>query len=216
MTIFALLSAFLTFVLVLSCMGGRAVSSSVVFGPFVRGFVSLFPAYLFIAWFEWGVMKQFMPAGLYVWHLTGAFLIPVVTLTILGALLVRPVLTEQPTEVFVGLMAFVSGFVVAWALADIVFGSQYPSPYTLFLEPVLRISVMLTIPALLTAARGSFGAIRILYILAALAWLCLLPLAPMLYYLGFFTWASTVTVLVLVATGGIVYVLQGFYFSSYR
>ncbi len=216
MTIFALLSAFLTFVFVLSCMGGKAVSSSVVFGPFVRGFVSLFPAYLVIAWFEWGVMEQFMPTGLYLWHLTGAFLIPVGTLTILGALLVRPVLTEQPTEVFVGLMAFVSGFVAAWALADVVFGSQYPSRYTLFLEPVLRISIMLTIPALLTAARGSFGAIRVLYILAACAWLFVLPLGPMLYYLGYFTWASALTVLVLFATGGIVYVLQGFYFSSYR
>lgn len=216
MMIFPLVSAFLTFVFVLACMGGRSVSSSVVFGPFVRGFVSLFPAYLLIAWFEWGVTKQFLPAGLYFWHATGAFVLPIVALAIMGALCIRPVFSEQPTEVFVGIMAFASGFITAWALADTIFGSQYPGRYTVFLEPVLRVSIMLMLPALLTAARATFGMIRVLCIGAAVLWLFLLPFAPMLYFLGFFTWSLIVTLAVLVTTVGVVYVLQGYHFSSYR
>ncbi|MFP4510843.1 MAG: hypothetical protein ACLFNQ_12025 [Spirochaetaceae bacterium] len=216
MTLFALLSAFLTFVFVLSCLGGRAISSSVVFGPFARGAVSFFPAYLFIAWFEWGVAKQFMPGALYVWHATGAFLIPFATLAVLGAFFLRPVFHEQPTEVFVALAAFGSGFATAWALADLVFGSQYPGHYTLFLEPLLRISAILFIPAVVTSAKATFGIVRILYILLAPVWLFLLPFVPMLHYLGFFGWAIAAAVVFLAAASGITYVLQGNYFRSYR
>lgn len=216
MTMFALLSSFLTFVFVLSCMGGRAISSSVVFGPFARGAVSVFPAYLFIAWFEWGVAKQFMPGALYAWHATGAFLIPFATLAVLGVFFIRPVFSEQPTEVFVALAAFGAGFTTAWALADLIFGSQYPGLYTLFLEPLLRVSVILLIPAMLTSAKVAFGVVRMLHILSALAWLFLLPVVPMLHYLGFFGWAVSVAVVLFVAALGITYVLQGYYFRSYR
>jgi hypothetical protein len=216
MTMFTLLSSFLTFVFVLSCMGGRAVSSSAVFGPFARGAVSIFPAYLFIAWFEWGVAKQFMPGALYAWHATGAFLIPFATLAVLGVVFIRPVFSEQPTEVFVALAAFGAGFTTAWALADLIFGSQYPGLYTLFLEPLLRISVILLIPATLTSAKASFGVVRIAYILLAIFWLFVLPVVPMLHYLGFLGWAVSVAVVLFVAASGITYALQGYYFRSYR
>lgn len=215
MSVFLLTAVPLSFLLLVTLMGAGNRSKVVLFTPAIRGGLLALPVYALIARLEYISSVQYEPLLTLFLHVGVKDVIAPAVVALLGGIVFCwKLFSEESTDLFVGLAAFIAGFFTVFGVIEVVYPSHYSSVYDLFLIPVVRVGVMLLLAGLTTAVYREGSLLRVLWVLLGLLSFAVPAFVPTLFAMSY----DLISVLVTVAYIGLalvgVYLLQTRYFRS--
>ncbi len=215
MTLFLLTAVPLSFLFVVALMGAHGLPRKTLITPAIRGGILALVVYGLFYRVRDITVISYEPSELFLRVLGLDVAGPAVVLVVGCALLCRWLFIERSTDFFIGWLSFAAGFLTIFSVIEVVYPVRYPSIFELFLVPALRVSIMLFVASFMTAARGSFGWVRVGWIAAMLVVLILPAFVPQLFLLRYTAYSVLLTVAIAGAAAGATHILQGAYFRSF-
>ena len=174
--------------------------------PFLKGIAILALSFLVYWPFSSLVILRFSAGGIYLYYFfhQGIFFIGT---GILGFFLVhRYQLDSRGSDTALQTLSFFSGFFLLLSIVDIIRFQKELTGYLLFTLPLIRISLVLGISAILTLAISVFGVLRYLLIFAVSFLASIAALVPTLFLLSFYA-SSYLLAIVLVFLTGLLFLI---------
>jgi len=167
---------------------------------FFRGILTFIPAYLLFLLLRKIVPLVFTPLGIYGYYFYhDAFLFGL--LSVAGYVLIAVYFPRSGDRSVGEVLSYLSGFFTCVAAADFVRHYGEFDLYLMFLLPVLRLSTILVFAILLPRALDRRGEIPYHHIIAAVLFLALTAVVPLLYVIHL-EWISILGAVVIAAGTG--------------
>lgn len=169
MVVYLLTAVPLAYVFVILLLEAHVMPARITVVPAVKGAISYAIVVLVMSILSPIFPLYYRPATIFLHFFMDELLLPLALLVGCFFLFSRGLWHETRIDRFLGLIAFFAGYYTVAGFVDIFAHAHYFSPYTLFLLPTVRVTLMILVPSGIVAFYEERMFVRYFYIAAAAA-----------------------------------------------